>query len=114
MKYSYFYLPAAILFFALSCQGSEKSLSLNKMDLSKMLGCKVIYQEDSAPQVIQAGMVDMVDDPEAAFKSNSFKRYLNLRNKLKAKYGYITGDIKWSRKFRPFGIPDWCLLNHYG
>lgn len=63
--------------------------------LSEMLGCKVIYQEDAAPQVIPAGQESLKIDPDQAFKTQAFRRLLNLQEKLKAKYGYITGDINW-------------------
>ena len=63
--------------------------------LSEMLGCKVDYLEDSAPQVIPADMDKLDINTESAFKSPAFKKYLNLRDKLKAKYGYIKGDINW-------------------
>ena len=63
--------------------------------LSEMLGCKVIYQEDSAPQVIPLGQGQLKIHVEEAFKSPVFKRFLNLQEKLKAKYGYVTGDIGW-------------------
>lgn len=63
--------------------------------ISEMLGCKVNYQEDSAPQVIPAGMDKFEINKERAFKSPAFKRFSNLRDKLKAKYGYVTGDINW-------------------
>lgn len=63
--------------------------------LSEMLGCKVVYQEDSAPQVIPEGLDNLEVNIENAFKSPVFKRFLNLRDKLKAKFGYVTGDINW-------------------
>lgn len=63
--------------------------------LSEMLGCKVDYLEDSAPQVIPAAMDKLDANMEASFKSPAFKRFSNFRDKLKAKYGYVTGDINW-------------------
>jgi hypothetical protein len=63
--------------------------------LSEMLGCKIIYKEDAAPQVIPAGQESLDVDPDQVFKTPVFRRFLNLQEKLKAKYGYITGDINW-------------------
>ena len=63
--------------------------------LSEILGCKVDYLEDSAPQVIPAGMDKLDANLEASFKSPAFKRFSNFLDQLKAKYGYVTGDINW-------------------
>ncbi|TSA33668.1 MAG: hypothetical protein D4R64_13765 [Porphyromonadaceae bacterium] len=63
--------------------------------IQEMLGCKVIYQEDSPPQVISAGMGKLDIDPLKAFNSDVFKKLLNLQEQLKSKYGYLTGDINW-------------------
>lgn len=63
--------------------------------LSEMLGCKVTYQEDSAPQVLPAGFDKLDINAGSAFKSPGFKQFLNLQEKLKAKYGYLTGDVNW-------------------
>ncbi len=64
--------------------------------LSEMLGCRVIYQEDSAPQVVPLGAEKLSVDPERAFRSSVFKQFLNLQDQLKTRYGYISGDINWS------------------
>ena len=63
--------------------------------ISEMLGCKVIYQGDSAPQVLPAAMDKPEVNADSAFKSPVFKRLLNLQEKLKEKYGYVTGDTNW-------------------
>jgi len=63
--------------------------------LSEMLGCKVIYQEDGAPQVIPAGQDKLNINIGDAFKSPAFRSLLELQDKLKTKYGFITGDINW-------------------
>ena len=63
--------------------------------ISEMLGCEIMYQEDSAPQVIPAHRESLSFNNNNAFQSNAFKRLMNLRDKLKAKYGYITGDVNW-------------------
>ena len=51
MKYSYLYLTAAFMFFALSCLSTEKSINLSKMDLSKMqTGWGVARQDKSVKE----------------------------------------------------------------
>jgi hypothetical protein len=63
--------------------------------ISEMLGCRVNYPEDSAPQVIPAGREKLEVTVLEAFKSPVLKRFSNLRDKLKAAYGYVLGDINW-------------------
>lgn len=63
--------------------------------LSEMLGCKIEYFEDSAPQVICAHREDLKIDEAAAFKSEAFQKLVRLIEQLKAKYGYVVGDINW-------------------
>lgn len=63
--------------------------------LSEMLGCKIEYYEDSAPQVICAHREDLKVDEAAAFKSEAFQKLVRLIGQLKAKYGYVVGDINW-------------------
>lgn len=63
--------------------------------LQEMLGCRVIYQEDSPPQVIPAGMDNLDIDPVKVFNADVFKKLLKLQDKLKSSYGYLAGDINW-------------------
>lgn len=63
--------------------------------IQEMLGCEVQYRADSPPQVIAAGMDKLDVDPEKAFRSQAFKRLVNLQEQLKTTYGYLTGDINW-------------------
>ncbi len=63
--------------------------------ISEMLGCEVIYQEDSPPVVVPAGMEKLNSSAERAFNCSAFRKFLNLKEKLKAKYGYVTGDVNW-------------------
>jgi len=63
--------------------------------IQEMLGCRLIYQEDSPPQVLPAGMVELNIDVEGAFNSDVFKKLMKLQDKLKSRYGYLTGDINW-------------------
>ena len=63
--------------------------------LSEMLGSKVLYLEDSAPQVIPAGMDELKINADRAFSSQAFKRLTTLLDSLKKSYGYLTGDVNW-------------------
>ena len=63
--------------------------------LSEMLGCRIEYAADSAPQVICAHREELAIDEEAPFRSEAFKRLQRLIEALKARYGYVTGDINW-------------------
>lgn len=63
--------------------------------LSEMLGCKVEYFEDAPPQVICAHREDLKIVEADAFKSAAFQKLVRLIEQLKAKYGYVVGDINW-------------------
>ncbi len=63
--------------------------------LSEMLGCQIEYGANTAPQVICAHREELTIDEEAPFRSPAFKRLQRLIEQLKAKYGYVTGDINW-------------------
>jgi hypothetical protein len=64
--------------------------------IQEMLGCKVIYQENTPPQVIPAGMECLDIDPDKAFSSDAFKKLNRLIDELRSRYGYVTGDINWT------------------
>jgi len=63
--------------------------------LSEMLGCRVEYSDSHPPRVISARREKLSIDPEEVFKSDAFKKILHLCEMLKAKYGYLSGDINW-------------------
>jgi hypothetical protein len=63
--------------------------------ISGMLGCRIDYFEDAAPQVIPANAEQPEISPDAAFESPAFRRYEQLLDGLKARYGYVKGDIGW-------------------
>lgn len=63
--------------------------------LSEMLGCKVEYYEDAPPQVICAHRDNLELDVRDAFLSPAFKRLTRLIDQLKARHGYVVGDINW-------------------
>jgi uroporphyrinogen-III decarboxylase len=64
--------------------------------ISEMLGCKVRYQENTAPQVLSAHKDSLDIDIHEAFKSGAFKRFEDLREALKLEFGYIRGDVNWA------------------
>jgi hypothetical protein len=63
--------------------------------LSEMLGCRVVYQEGSSPQVIPAEEPELRIDADRAFRSAAFERLVGLQEALKARYGFLTGDVNW-------------------
>lgn len=63
--------------------------------LSEMLGCEVKYAENHPPAVIAANTDNLEIDIAAAFKSKVYKDFLNLTEKLKLKYAYLSGDVNW-------------------
>jgi hypothetical protein len=63
--------------------------------VSEMMGCRVEYQQDAAPQVIEADLDSPAIQPEKAFQSAIFKRFQALLETLKTRYGYVKGDINW-------------------
>ena len=63
--------------------------------LSSMLGCGIEYEANAAPQVVCAHREDFSIDEEAAFQSADFQKLLKLIDSLKARHGYVCGDINW-------------------
>ena len=63
--------------------------------ISELLGCKVEYFEDSPQQVYTANHEELKIYTSDIFKTPVFKKLENLLEKLKGKYGYLTGDIDW-------------------
>ncbi len=63
--------------------------------LSEMLGCEVKYSENHPPVVVPANKESLEIDVEAAFRSKVYKDFVDLMDRLKAKYGYLTGDVNW-------------------
>ena len=63
--------------------------------ISELLGCKVNYFEDSAPQVYSAHHEELKIYSDDVFKTAPFKKLESLLGKLKSKYGYLYGDINW-------------------
>jgi hypothetical protein len=63
--------------------------------LSEMLGCRVEYKEEAPPLVVPANRPDLEIDIEGAFASAAFLRFRGLVEALKARFGYVTGDVNW-------------------
>ena len=63
--------------------------------ISELLGCKVSYFEDSAPQVHPAHHEELKIYDSDIVKMPVFKKLEILLEKLKGRYGYLNGDINW-------------------
>ncbi len=64
--------------------------------VSEMLGCRVDYKEDAPPLVVPANRADLEIDVEGAFENAAFHRLATLIDALKARYGFVTGDVNWA------------------
>ena len=65
--------------------------------LSEMLGCTIDYRE-AAPPDVSCRYLDGLDlrPVSAAFESDAFKSFNQMRETLQTTYGYVTGDVNWS------------------
>lgn len=66
--------------------------------ISEMYGCEVIFPADSSPQVIPKNISDKEADqiePINLFENKTFQELRKLVEDLKAKFGYVEGDINW-------------------
>lgn len=64
--------------------------------LSEMLGCKIQYSANHPPQVIPAGFDKCELGTENVWQTEVFKDFSNLVEKLRMKFGYVSGDVNWS------------------
>jgi hypothetical protein len=64
--------------------------------ISEMLGCKVEYCQDSPPLVVPAERENLHVDPDSAFRSQAFGRFMQLVDSLKLRFGSLLGDVNWS------------------
>lgn len=62
---------------------------------SAMLGCRIEFAADSSPQVIPANLDKLTLSVEEAFRSSAFRRFEQLLESLKTRFGYLTGDVGW-------------------
>ena len=63
--------------------------------ISEMLGCRVDYFEDGPPQVIAANVDSLELSPDAAFETPAYRRYAEVADSLKTRFGYVEGDVNW-------------------
>ena len=64
--------------------------------VSEMFGCEVRYHAGAAPDVVPANRDRLEINPDAPFRSPAFKRFERLRDELKARHGYLLGDVGWA------------------
>lgn len=63
--------------------------------IQEMLGCKVKYEENNPPQVVPTFKENLSISTDDPFRSIAFKRFEKLTEKLREKYGYLSGDVNW-------------------
>ncbi len=63
--------------------------------LQEMAGCKVEYSEAHPPLVLTAHQEIRGLNTDEIFRSKAFKEFLYLTDKLKSKFGYLSGDVNW-------------------
>jgi hypothetical protein len=63
--------------------------------ISEILGCEVSYAADSPPQVHGAHRENLAIDLEEAKRSKAWKRLDALADSLKARFGFLCGDVNW-------------------
>jgi len=66
--------------------------------ISEMFGCKIKYCKDASPEVLPEMLSDEEADkiePVNLKENDAFKQVSELVDKLKGKFGYVTGDINW-------------------
>lgn len=64
--------------------------------LSAMLGCDLKFFEGAPPDVIPAEQEYLAIDETAAFRTDIFKDFMRLYDKLQERFGYVCGDVNWS------------------
>ncbi|MEW6741202.1 MAG: hypothetical protein AB1486_00460 [Planctomycetota bacterium] len=63
--------------------------------ISEMLGCSVEYRADAPPLVVPAQRDLLSIDLEGAFQSSAWRRFRRLTEALRARHGYLVGDVNW-------------------
>jgi hypothetical protein len=64
--------------------------------ISEMLGCRVEYLEDAPPRVVAANVDSLEIAPEAAFATGAYRRFTELADSLRARFGRVEGDVNFS------------------
>jgi hypothetical protein len=64
--------------------------------IQEMIGCRVVYKEDSPPLVLPMEMDEPEIDRGKAFNSDAYIKLTRLLDSLRSRYGYLAGDINWS------------------
>lgn len=64
--------------------------------ISAMLGCEITYAPDAPPAIHCANRDGTAVDVDAPFRTPIYKRFTRLMEALKAKHGFLCGDINWS------------------
>jgi hypothetical protein len=64
--------------------------------VSEMLGCRVEYSEDAAPQVVPANVDTLKIAPDDALNSPPMAKLRRLADLLRAEHGGLSGDVNWS------------------
>jgi hypothetical protein len=63
--------------------------------LQEMLGCEIRYSEDAPPLVVSTNRDNLDISIDDAFSSGVFKKFDAMAESLKAKFGYLLGDVNW-------------------
>jgi hypothetical protein len=64
--------------------------------IQEMLGCRVDYIEDQPPQVVCANRDTLTLSPDVVGKNAAGDEFVALVDALKARFGYVCGDVNWS------------------
>jgi hypothetical protein len=63
--------------------------------ISEMLGCAVEYRENQPPLVIPAHRDSLNLSPDDAFRSETFRDFSLLFDRLKTRHHHLCGDVNW-------------------
>jgi hypothetical protein len=63
--------------------------------ISGMLGCEIEFPPDASPIVRCANRDKLTIDVGSAFRSPIYLKFVGLMESLKARYGYLCGDVNW-------------------
>ena len=63
--------------------------------LSEMLGCKIIYSESHPPRVLPANRENLSLSQDDAFRSETYRQFVEMKDDLKGRFGHISGDVNW-------------------